>query len=106
MTIITQSGLILNYRFIREIGIYDAEDDDKKYFCLISGKNDKGEDIQIAAYSTPEEGDSAFNKLTKAFITGREVFSFADEAEIVKERKEKAEPEKTGYKNRFVDKDR
>ena len=45
MTIITQTGLILNYRFIREIGLYDAEDDNRCYFCLISAKNDKGEDM-------------------------------------------------------------
>ena len=49
-TIITQSGLILNYRYIREIGIYDAEDDDGLYYSLISGKNEKGEDVQLAAY--------------------------------------------------------
>ena len=106
MTIITQSGLILNYRYIREIGIYDAEDDDGLYYSLISGKNEKGEDVQFAVYSTPEEGDQAFYKLTNAFVTGREVFSFADGEEIAKEQREKAELEKTGYKNRFISKDR
>lgn len=105
-TIITQSGFILNYRYIREIGIYDAEDDDGLYYSLISGKNEKGEDVQLAAYSTPEEGDSAFNKLTNAFVTGKEVFSFAEETVISKERIENTEPAKTGYKNRFISKDR
>ena len=107
-TIITQDGICLNYRYIREIGIYDAEDDDKKYFCLISGKNEKGEDVPFAAYSTPEEGESAFKKLTNAFIAGREVFSFEDEenTKIVNELKENAEPEKPSYRNRFIEKEK
>lgn len=105
MTIITQTGLILNYRFIREIGLYDAEDDNRCYFCLISAKNDKGEDITLAAYSTSDEGEIAYSRLTEAFQNGREVFSF-DEVDLRAQKKEpdKSEPEKSSYRNRFIEK--
>lgn len=109
MTIITQDGLILNYRYIREIGIYDAEDDDKSYFCLISAKNEKGEEFNLAVYSTSDEGEGAYGKLIAAFKSGAEVFSFAaDEPIALRERTDSAkpEPEKPSYKNRFVEKDR
>ena len=39
MTIITQDGRILNYQFIREIALYDAQDEDGSYVCLTYGRN-------------------------------------------------------------------
>jgi len=109
MTIITQEGLVLNYRYIREIGIFDAEDKDKNYFCLISAKNEKGEDFNLAAYSTSDEGESAYNRLIAAFKSKAEVFSFeADEPIVLREHTDTAKSgsEKSSYKNRFIDKDR
>lgn len=111
MTIISQDGLILNYRYIREIGLYDAKDDDNSYFCLISAKNEKGEELALAAYPTSDEGESAYDKLVKAFMNSADVFSFVtDEPVMLKEQTispdNKAEPEKSSYKNRFIEKDR
>lgn len=111
MTIITQSGLILNYRFIREIGLYDAEDDSKSYFSLISAKNDKGEEISLAAFPTVEEGENAYNKLVIALLNGYPVFSLAQTEPTVQQNQKETsvkpeQPDKPSYKNRFIEKDR
>lgn len=111
MTIITQEGLIINYRYIHEIGLYDAKDDDNSYFCLISAKNEKGEELPLAAYPTSDEGEAAYDKLVNAFMRNAFVFSFAmEEPVMVKEQpvshESKAEPDKSSYKNRFIEKDR
>lgn len=111
MTIITQNGLILNYRYIREIGLYDARDDDNSYFCLISAKNERGEEHNLAVYATSDEGEAAYDKLIDAFMKDAFVFSFAtDEPVMLKEQtvspENKAENDKSSYKNRFIEKDR
>jgi hypothetical protein len=110
MTIITQDGRILNYQFIREIALYDAQDEDGSYVCLISAKNDKGEDINLAGYATSDEGETTYQLLQNAFLAERAVFSFADNSSVIvkehDEKKDKNEPEKPSYKNRFIDKDR
>lgn len=110
MTIITQDGKILNFQYIREIALYDAEDEYGSYICLISAKNDKNEDINIAGYETADEGETTYRLLQNAFIRGNEVFSFADNNPVTvrehDEKKEKTEPEKPSYKNRFIEKDR
>lgn len=111
MTIITQNGLILNYRYIREIGLYDAKDDDNSYFCLISAKNDRGEDLNLAAYPTSDEGEAAYSKFIDAFMKNAFAFSFAmDDPVMMKEQivlpESKTEPDKSSYKKRFIEKDR
>ena len=110
MTIITQDGIILNFHYIRKIGMYDTEDESKKYFCLISAENEKSEEIPLALYETSDEGEYVYDRLVEAFRSGCEVFSFIlDEPVALKELKEnkaKSEPEKPSYKNRFIDKDR
>lgn len=111
MTIITQNGLILNYRYIREIGLYDAKDDDNSYFCIISAKNERGEELNLAVYPTSDEGEAAYDKFIDAFMKNAFVFSFAMEDPVMlKEQtvlsESKAEPDKSSYKNRFIGKDR
>lgn len=111
MTIITQNGQILNYRYIREIGLYDAKDDDNNYFCLISAKNEKGEELDLAAYPTSDEGEAAYDKLVNAFMRDAFVFSFATEEPIMLKEEavspeNKTEPDKSSYKKRFIEKDR
>ncbi len=110
MTIITQDGKILNFQYIREIALYDAEDEDGSYICLISAKNDKNEDINIAGYETADEGEVTYRLFINAIAAGKEVFSFAENNSVIvkehDEKKEKAEPEKPSYKKRFIEKDR
>ena len=109
MTIITQTGIILNYRYIREIGLYDAEDETKNYFCVISAKNDKDEEITLAAFSTSDEGELLYENLLNALSTGKNVFSFSEEQTMSfyeQESKPEKEPERPSYKNRFIEKER
>lgn len=111
MTIITQNGQIINYRYIREIGLYDAKDDDGNYFCLISAKNEKDEELDLAAYPSSDEGEIAYDKLVTAFMSNAFAFSFAmEEPVMLKEEsvssENKAEPDKSSYKKRFIEKDR
>lgn len=110
MIIITQDERVLNYQYIREIALYDAQDEDGSYICLISAKNDKGEDINIAGYTNADEGEVTYRLFINAIAAGKEIFSFAENNSVIvkehDEKKEKAEPEKPSYKNRFIDKDR
>ena len=108
MTIVTQDNLSLNYRFIKSIGIYDAELVENGEHCVIISAHYESskDDIDIAAYSSEIEAETAYASFQNALRNNAGIFVFPNESSLTKnDVVEQPNSNNPGYKNRFVNKD-
>lgn len=105
MTIITQDGIIVNYKHVKTISMFDGEGDNGEKLSFISALMSDSSELYLAAYDSEEAMENEYNRLIKGIRSDVPLFIFDDEEvsnkpESVKEITE----EIPRYKNRFIEK--